>query len=107
MQKQLKIPVTYFKQSNYALELSNELDNDANGLIFDRFIHDLGVELIIDIVYEKSNNEPNRWFLGRNKDLELFLDAHNEKYYELTINPLSQKGESQIEKLQIETDLLN
>jgi hypothetical protein len=102
-----KIPMSYFRNSDYAVELINELENNALGLIFDRFIHDLGAQLLVDIVYEKSNGENNRWYLGGNRDVELYLDTYDEQFYELTINSLSPNGELQIQKLQAETDALH
>ncbi|MBM7659695.1 hypothetical protein JOC85_000462 [Bacillus mesophilus] len=102
-----KIPISYFSSSEYAVKLSHELDNNAEGLIFDSFIHDLGAELLIDIVYGKANSENNRWYLGGNKDVELYLDSYDEKFYELTINPLSPHGELQIQNLQSVNEALH
>ncbi|WP_456275810.1 hypothetical protein [Bacillus sp. AK128] len=104
--KKYRIPTTYFTNSQYAMELSNELENDASGLIFDRFIHDLGAQLLIDIKYEKSIKDPNRWILGSNQDVELYLDVLNQSYYELTITPISEKGEMKIQQLQDNTNFL-
>ncbi|WP_246938548.1 hypothetical protein [Bacillus pinisoli] len=107
MNFEYKIPTTFFSKSEYAKELSDELENDAEGLIFDQFIHDIGAQLHIDIIYKRLSPEQYRWLLGKNQDVEVFLDSHHEKYYQLSIIPLTPLGEQQALQLETNTGLLH
>jgi hypothetical protein len=102
-QHQYKIPRNYFISSPYATHLSNELDNDAEGLIFDRFIHDIGTQLNVDIVYKKTTKADDHWFLGENQHIEVLLDDFDEEHYLLTLTPLSVHGTELISNVQIDS----
>jgi hypothetical protein len=102
-QQHYKIPKNYFISSPYATHLSNELDNDAEGLIFDRFIHDIGTQLNVDIVYGKTTSNEDQWFLGGNQHIEVLLDDLDGEYYLLTLTPLSAHGAELISNVQIDS----
>jgi hypothetical protein len=99
--KQYKLPKRYFKESNYAVELSKELDNDADGLIFDRYFHDIGMQLHIDVLFEKINKDGDTWFLGGNRHVQMVLQEHTDHYL-LSLTPLDEQGDSIIQTLNLE-----
>ncbi|MFZ3589290.1 hypothetical protein ACOI1C_08345 [Bacillus sp. DJP31] len=79
-QVQYIIKKKYFQDSSYALQVSHELDNDSEGLIFDRFIHDLGAMLHLDVLYEKVVDNAEQWYIGGDQHLQVLLYDHDEEY---------------------------
>ncbi len=100
-QVQYRINKIYFQDSSYAINVSHDLDNDAEGLIFDRFIHDLGIMLHIDVLYEKASKSDERWYIGGNQHLQVSLDDHGEEYL-LTLTPLTEHGNEIINSMSLE-----
>jgi hypothetical protein len=102
-QKRFNIHKNFFHDSNYAIQLSNELENNETGLIFDRFIHDIGTELQIDVVYNHSVIESrNRWFLGGNEHIEMMLEDENQDSYQLILTSLTEQGHLLLKHIELE-----
>jgi hypothetical protein len=105
-QQQYKIPKSYFRESQYAVNLSNEFESDAEGLIFDHFIHEIGMQLHIDVLFERATKDGDTWFLGRDRHVQILLKDDNSEHYVLTLSPLDELGESRINTLHLE-NLMN
>ncbi|MFD1735368.1 hypothetical protein ACFSCX_02205 [Bacillus salitolerans] len=97
-QKQYVIPKSYFQHSLYADKLSSELDSAAEGLLFDRFVHDVGADLHLDVLYDKSSLNGDCWFLGGDQHIKMFLEEQDDEHYQLILTPLSQEGITLIEQ---------
>jgi hypothetical protein len=100
-QQQFKIPKSFFKESQYAVNLSDELKNDAEGLIFDRYFHDIGMSLHIDVLFKKATKDGDTWFLGGDHHVQMELQEDSD-HYVLTLTPLDEHGKSLIKTLNIE-----
>lgn len=102
MKQEYKIPKSFFEESNYAQNVSMDLENDADGLIFDRYFHDIGTHLHIDVVFEKQDQNGDTWFLGGNNHIQMVVNDESDDYI-LTITALDEEGRSLLQSFNIDS----
>ncbi|MBM6618176.1 hypothetical protein [Bacillus suaedaesalsae] len=102
MKQEYKIPKSFFEESQYAQKVSMELNNDAGGLIFDRYFHDIGMQLHIDVVFEKQDRDGDTWFLGGNDHVQMIVNDEQE-FYLLTITALDEQGHTLLQSFNIDS----
>ncbi|QOR67658.1 hypothetical protein IM538_05830 [Cytobacillus suaedae] len=95
LERSLQINNEFFQTSEYAKKIVEELNNDAEGLIFDEFVHDIGAQLKIDVVYDKQSK--SKWLLGEDANVKLYLEE-NPGVYTFTFIGTTPQGEQQIQE---------
>lgn len=102
MKKEYNIPKRFFEKSTYANSVSMDLGNDAEGLIFDRYFHDIGTQLHIDVVFEKQDTDGDTWFLGGNNHIQMVVKEELNDYL-LIITALDEQGESLLQNFNLDS----
>lgn len=102
MKQEYKIPKSFFEKSTYAQSVSMDLENDADGLIFDRYFHDIGTQLHIDVVFEKQDRDCETWFLGGNNHIQMIVKDESDDYL-LTITAHDEEGRLLLQSFNIDT----
>ncbi len=94
LERSIQIKNDFFQSSHYAKKVVEELNNDAEGLIFDEFVHDIGAQLKIDVIYDKKGK--SKWLLGEDSHVKLYLEE-NPGLYTFTFIGTTPQGEKQIQ----------
>ncbi|KAA0546597.1 hypothetical protein FZW96_15260 [Bacillus sp. BGMRC 2118] len=102
MKQVYRIPKSFFQDSQYAQNVSMELNNNEDGLIFDRYFHDIGLQLHIDVVFEKQDRDGDTWFLGGNDHVQMTVIEQQDDYL-LTVTALDEQGKTALQSFKIDS----
>ncbi|MCA1031145.1 hypothetical protein LCL95_08930 [Bacillus timonensis] len=96
--KTLQVKKAFFEDSDYAKKIIEQAENDAEGLIFDEFVHEIGAFLEIDVIYESLNEDETRWLIGEDRHVKLLLDEE-EVTFNFEFHAKTETGEALIDKV--------
>ena len=94
----LLLQPSFYQSSPYATYIRTEEKNDANGLIFYEFIHEIGILIESDIVFKPLDH--STWVLADNADLQVRFHRDNQEKEQFDFIAKSSKGQQLISKLQ-------
>ena len=97
-EQQLQVQKEFFEDSAYAKKIIEQSRNDAEGLIFDEFVHKIGAFLEIDVIYDSLNEDETKWLLGEDSHVKVNLVELNDTFL-FTFFALTDHGKNLINRL--------
>lgn len=93
----LQVHPSFYTESNYAKNLIKELEDDSYGLIFNEFLHEMGLILKVDVLYDQIDR--TKWLHADNRHIKIILNKsdNGEEHFEFI--PKTSKGEKLITKI--------